>query len=280
MTNENYNNKRLTELSGSDYEIADGEPDIKGWKVKLSQEQKIGSVDDLLFDVQSLKVRYLIVDLKDNMPDLSSKKVLVPIGVAELYKDDKDVFLPNVTTEQIAQLPDYKTGVLTMETESAIRNVLEGGRKSYDNDFYNHEHFNEENFYNRRDERLQNNTVIPVIEENINVGKRTVETGGVRIIKKMIEQPVEEHVQLREEHVTIERNTVNKPLTNGTLPFEETTIELTEHAEVPVVKKEARIVEEISIGKDVEQHEETIKDTVRSTEVNIEEISSGNNNSL
>lgn len=114
---------------------------------------------------------------------------------------------------------------------------------------------------------------IPVIEENIQVGKREVETGGVRLRSRIVERPVEESLRLREEHVRVERNTVDRPATEADFNnFEEGSIEVTETAEVPVVSKEARVVEEVSLGKDVEHREETIRDTVRKTEVDVEEI--------
>jgi stress response protein YsnF len=53
-------------------------------------------------------------------------------------------------------------------------------------------------------------------------------------------------------------------------------VEMHERAEVPVVNKEARVVEEIRVSKDVEEREETVRDTVRSTDVDVENLS-GNN---
>jgi len=78
------------------------------------------------------------------------------------------------------------------------------------------------------------NRAIPIIEENLEIGKREVETGGVRLRSRIVERPVEEHLRLREEHVNIERNAVNRPATDADInTFREGTIELTEHAEVP-----------------------------------------------
>lgn len=116
-------------------------------------------------------------------------------------------------------------------------------------------------------------TVIPIIEENMQVGKRDVETGGVRVRSRIVERPVEEHLRLREEHVWVERSPVNRPATEADLAnFKEGDIEMTEHAEVPIVNKEARVVEEINVGKEVEERDESIRGTVRKTDVDIEEI--------
>jgi uncharacterized protein (TIGR02271 family) len=114
---------------------------------------------------------------------------------------------------------------------------------------------------------------VQVIEENLNVGKREVTTGGVRVRSRIVERPVEEHIRLREEHVRIERTPVNRPVTDADLnTFQEGQIEVVEHAEVPVVEKQARVVEEISVGKEVNERDETIRDTVRNTEVDVEQI--------
>ena len=114
---------------------------------------------------------------------------------------------------------------------------------------------------------------IKVIEENLEVGKRTVETGGVRLRSRIVAKPVEESVRLREERVTLNRTPVNRPATTSDLnAFQDGQIELTEHAEVPVVSKTANVVEEISVGKTVTEREEVIRDTVRKTEVDVENL--------
>jgi len=115
-------------------------------------------------------------------------------------------------------------------------------------------------------------TSIPIIREDLEVGKREVERGSVRVRSRIVERPVEEHVRLREEHVRVERNPVDRPVSSSDLgAFREGEIELTERAEVPVVSKEARVVEEVRLSKEVTEHEETIRDTVRSTDVDIDE---------
>jgi uncharacterized protein (TIGR02271 family) len=114
---------------------------------------------------------------------------------------------------------------------------------------------------------------IPIIEENLQVGKREVETGGARLRSRIVERPVEEHLRLRQEHVWIERNPVNRPASEADIQnFREGEIEITEHAEVPVVNKEARVVEEVRLGKEVEEREETVRGTVRRTDVDVERL--------
>jgi stress response protein YsnF len=277
-------NSRLQELGGSDYEIADGQPNIKGWDVKDARGNKIGEVDELIFDTQALKVRYLVIDLEGNTLDLDDRDVLVPIGLAELNDADDDVILPSITAEQLRALPEYDDDNLTPEVENSVRNVFSGTALATgaSEDFYKHDHFNEDNLYRRRRQNVSedldrettsDSKTIPVIEENLEVGKRTVETGGVHLRSRITERPVEEKVNLREENVHVEREDVNRPATEADFNrAQQGDIEMREKAEVPVVNKEARVVEEIKISKDVDEREETIRETVRGTDVNIDNI--------
>jgi uncharacterized protein (TIGR02271 family) len=114
---------------------------------------------------------------------------------------------------------------------------------------------------------------LDVIEENLEVGKREVEKGAVRLRSRIIERPVEESIRLRKEHVTVERTPVNRDATSADFSnFEEKDIEMVERTEVPVVNKHARVVEEVRLNKEVEETSETIHDTVRKTEVDVENI--------
>ena len=123
--------------------------------------------------------------------------------------------------------------------------------------------------------KTQGEMTIPIIEEQIQVGKREVETGGARIRSRIVEKPVEASVRLREEHVVLNRQAVNRAVTDADLSnFKEGDISITERAEVPVVGKEARVVEEVVVGKNVTEHQETIRDTVKRTDVEVEEINS------
>jgi uncharacterized protein (TIGR02271 family) len=116
-------------------------------------------------------------------------------------------------------------------------------------------------------------TTIPVIEEQLQVGKREVERGGVRVRSRIVERPVREELRLREERVNVERRPADRPATEADLSrVREGTFEVTERAERPVVNKEARVVEEVAIGKEVAERTETVSDTVRKTEVEVQKV--------
>jgi len=119
--------------------------------------------------------------------------------------------------------------------------------------------------------RTGDETVIPIVEEQLSVGKREVERGGVRVRSYVVETPVEESVRLRDETINVDRRRVDRPAADVTADaFRERTIELTETDEEAVVAKTARVTEEVVISKDVTERTERVSDTVRRTEVDVE----------
>lgn len=115
---------------------------------------------------------------------------------------------------------------------------------------------------------------MPVVEEEVHVGKREVETGGVRVEQKVTEKPVREQVELHEEKVDVERRPTNRPATAadlGTQPGEQA-FEVRETREEPVVQKSARVVEEVVVHKEDRDRVETVEDTVRRKDVEVHDI--------
>lgn len=111
--------------------------------------------------------------------------------------------------------------------------------------------------------------VIKVIDENIAVGKREVQTGSATVRSRIVAKPVQETLRLREEHIVIDRVPVDRPATSADIAAATGTISLTETAEEAVVSKNARVVEEIRVGKESSTRVETINETVRETEVEV-----------
>jgi stress response protein YsnF len=110
---------------------------------------------------------------------------------------------------------------------------------------------------------------IPVAEERLRVGKVERERGGAEIRTHVEETPVDEEVSLRGERVEVERQPVDRPVEAGDRAFEERSIEMTERSEEPVVSKETRVVEEITVGKEATERTFRIQDVLRKTVVNV-----------
>ena len=114
---------------------------------------------------------------------------------------------------------------------------------------------------------------VPVVEEDIQVGTRQVRRGGVRLYARVVEEPVERDVRLREERVTVERRPVDRPASEADVAAAQRgAIEVTETREEPVIAKEARVVEEVVVDKAQEERTATVRDTVRRTEVEVEPV--------
>jgi sporulation protein YlmC with PRC-barrel domain len=148
-------NRRLQELGGSDFEIAKGQPDIRGWEVRDTSGRKIGKVNELIFDSRANKVRYIVVSVLDSKElELEKRTVMIPIGMALLQPKDDDVILKNITPFQLRALPLYNKDHLGTKAEKDISTVfgrtdVKGGASDADvePDFYNHDHFKEDDMY-------------------------------------------------------------------------------------------------------------------------------------
>jgi uncharacterized protein (TIGR02271 family) len=116
---------------------------------------------------------------------------------------------------------------------------------------------------------------IPIVQEELRVGKREVERGGARVRSYVEERPVSEQVNLREEHVSIERHPVDQQLSSSDFAdnklLQERTVEMRERSEEAVIGKDARVTEEVVVQKTADQRTENVQDTVRETKVEVDD---------
>lgn len=113
--------------------------------------------------------------------------------------------------------------------------------------------------------------VIPLAEERLRVGKRDVERGGVKVRSYVLETPVHEQIGLREEHVSVERRPVDRPVGAGGADFKDRSVEMTETAEEAVISKDAVVREEVVVRKESSERRQGIDEKVRRTEVEIDD---------
>jgi uncharacterized protein (TIGR02271 family) len=119
---------------------------------------------------------------------------------------------------------------------------------------------------------IRNDNVLEVIEEDLTVGKQQVERGRMRICNVVTEREVAKNVTLKDETIRVQRRPVNRSVTVDQDIFKPRSFEMVEMDEIAQVKKTARVVEEVAIGKDVVDKIETIKETLRRQDVQVEEI--------
>lgn len=121
----------------------------------------------------------------------------------------------------------------------------------------------------------QGEVALPVIEEQLVVGKQIVNRGGVRVHTNVTERPVKAQVNLKEEKVNVERHKVDRAVTDADMKnFKEGEFDVTTKAEKAVVGKTAKVVEEVVVGKEVTENQKTVSDTVKRTDVEVDDIKS------
>lgn len=178
--------------------------------------------------------------------------------VAECYAEEVDrggiVLAVDVADEaKIAEVSDtiMDAGALNMEERMEQRHGSEGERS---------------------ESAKAEGEGVPIIEEKLEVGKSKVGQGKVRVVSRLVETPIEKELKLKEEHATIERRPVDRPIAPGEIEAAgERTMEVEETAEKPEISKSARVVEEVRLGKESTERTETIEDTVRRTKVDVEQ---------
>ena len=117
----------------------------------------------------------------------------------------------------------------------------------------------------------------PQSDEELRIGMPLKSRGGARVRSVIRETPAEEQVELSEEHVDVEHRPSERRLSledvkAGGLLMDRT-FEIREMREEPVITKEAFVREEIIVRKTVQERTETVRDTVRRTDFELEELS-------
>lgn len=188
--------------------------------------------------------------------------------------DDRSAFTENESMYRESAVP--VTGVSDTDTvRDTTYDTTYTGDMTHDKDMHD-EHLHDERMSDRSDIPVTGSSDtfdIPVVEEEIRVGKEEVERGGVRIEKHTEEVPFEQDINLRQERINVDRRPADRPATDADFDaFKEGSIELTEKSEEPVVEKRARVVEEVHINKDVDETKETIHDTLHRQDVDVTDL--------
>jgi len=156
LNEHNHTALRLQELSGSDFEISNEEPDITGWTIVDLSGDEIGGVEDLIFDLETKKVRYLVALIYVDEEE-EDRQVLIPIGIVDLDEDEDEVVMPEETLAFLKSLPLYESGtIISPAEELAIHYAFLGkqglveetakGYQAHPAEFYSHQHFDNTRF--------------------------------------------------------------------------------------------------------------------------------------
>jgi uncharacterized protein (TIGR02271 family) len=248
MANTAMSNESLERLRDAHYEVAPGEPDVRGWDVVLGDDQVIGKVDELIIDKSAGKVCYLEVDLNRQVLGLDrDRHVLVPISGAQLDTEEKEVVLSGMGREGILKLPEYDGRVHDREYDQNFRSHLSDDQKT---------------------KRITRSA------EELRIGKRAEQKGEVRVSKHIETEHVRQTVPVRSEEVRVERRPVEHAVGSAAeLRDDEVVVPVIE--EEVIVEKRPVVKEELVISKEPTTVDRTIEADVRREEVDINP-SSGN----
>lgn len=244
-----------------------------------SGNEKVGSIDNLLVDDNG-KFRYLIVSTGIWV---FGKKVLLPIGRAQINSNERRVYVDGLTRSQVEQLPEYQEGKnVDYEQEEQVRSVYRpsatasldasaplpttGG--AYASDTYNYDH--EPALYGLNE---QNHQSLKLYEERLVANKTRQKTGEVAIGKRVETETAKVSVPIEKERVVIERTTpsdAGATVTPSTDAFREGEVARVEvYEETPDIRKEAFVREEVSVRKQVDQENVQAEETLRREELDV-----------
>jgi sporulation protein YlmC with PRC-barrel domain len=94
--------------------ITDAVDDIRGSNLYGSNDEKLGKIDDVIFDHSTGDIRYVVVDTGGW---LSTKKFLVPAEALRASTKHKDDFEASLTKQQVEGFPPYNQTDLNSEAK-------------------------------------------------------------------------------------------------------------------------------------------------------------------
>lgn len=266
-------------------DISDDQSSITDFDVYAQGEDKVGSVKDVLVDEAEGRIRYLIVDTGFWV---FGKKVLLPIGRAQLNYTDKRVTASGLTKEQVENLPnvDDKLERIDDEHEEQVRGIYRPDKNqttgktaasagtaapspksaALDRSAYSYEQ--DPDLYAMSDRDHQN---LKLYEERLVAHKQRQKTGEVSIGKRVETSTAEVEIPLEKERVVVERTPINQQATDASAArFKEGEVERIEvYEDAPDVRRETFVREEVQLRKEVDHDVAKSSEKVRREELDV-----------
>ncbi|NJM73443.1 MAG: DUF2382 domain-containing protein [Scytonema sp. RU_4_4] len=255
-------------------DYSDNIDDIKTFDVYAQTNEKVGSVHNILVDEQTGKFRYFVVDTGFWV---FGKKVLLPVGLADINYTDKRIDVKGLTREQVKNLPNFDDlDKVDYDYEEQVRGVYRGSvatsdmtqPAAYDRSTYNYEQ--EPSLYNINE---QDGQTLKLYEERLVASKQRRKTGEVTVGKHIETETARVAVPVEKERVVIERtNPTNAtPAQPGDATFREGEVARMDiYEETPDIHKEAVVREEVRVKKVVEHDTAQTQETVRREELDLD----------
>lgn len=261
--------------------VSDGRSEIKNFDVYAQGDEKVGSVNDILVDDQTGKFRYLVVDTGFW---IFGKKVLLPVGIANINYTDRRVDAQGLTKSQVEDLPnlndlekiDYEYEEQVRDTYRPLANNTAGATpaatnatnaRDYDRNTYNYDR--DPALYNLDRENQQG---LKLYQERLIADKHRRKTGEVAVGKRVETQTSHVSVPVEKERVVIERTTpTGSAAVDPGHTFQEGEVARMEvYEETPDIRKEAFVREEVRVRKVAERDTVNAEETVRHEELDID----------
>jgi uncharacterized protein (TIGR02271 family) len=220
--------------------------EARGASVYDAQGEEIGAVEEIFYDVRSNQPEWVGI----GTGFFGTKRVLVPLEGAELRDDALYVAYPK---EQVKDSPDIDSDEISEETEQELYTYYQLSARAPGKQ--------------RGKGRGRSKQEVTRAEEELQVGKRPVETGGVRLKKWVETEPVGVDVELQQETARVTRESIDQPV-DAELGEEE--IEVPLRGEEAVAQKQVVAKERVGVEKDVETETKTVTDQVRKERVEVE----------
>ena len=280
-TSANPDLRRLSDAS--DFDVAEGYPDIRGWEVKGADGHKLGKVKDLIVSVSEMRVRYVDVEVDRSLRGTAATDenghALLPIGAVELDDKNDDVLASGVGSD-FASYPRYGGTEITHGYESSLRNRLGAGGAAAgmaatqpgSRDFYEHEQYDDQKAYAKRRPARAASTdeTMTLREEELNVGKRQVQAGEVDVRKRVETEHVREQVELAHDEVSVDRRPLSGAEAGNARIGEDEEIRVPVMREEAVVSKQAVAREEIIVRKQARTENKVVEADLKRERLEIE----------
>jgi sporulation protein YlmC with PRC-barrel domain len=97
-----------------DYRFTKDVEDIRGSELYGLNDEKLGKIDDVIFDHATADIRYIVVDTGGW---LSTKKFVVPVDRLRASSKHKDAFSVDLNKQQVESFPPYKESDLESDEQ-------------------------------------------------------------------------------------------------------------------------------------------------------------------
>jgi uncharacterized protein (TIGR02271 family) len=244
--------------------------EIKNFSV-YAQEDKVGSIDDVLVDIEDGRFRYYIVDTGFW---IFGKKILLPVGLGRINADEKKIYVNNLTKEQVEDLPNFDDlEKVDFDQEEQIRGIYRSGsiardRETHDRNSYQYDH--DPDLYNLSEQEHQS---LKLYEERLIADKQRQKVGEVQIGKRVETETVRASVPVEKEKVVIERTapTGSPAIDPDRTAFQDGEVARVEvYEETPDIHKEAFVREEVRVRKEVDRDLVNAEEQIRREELDVD----------